>query len=127
MLAYFPDFGLFFAMTTTPHLWLVDPADRDARHGNQAGEPLTSTLPTLGISLATAATLSLRPASWRTVLSEALIGPLLSCPAFHAANSVWGGYGGRVYSTALATLCLEVYYRFMPLYAQAANRQSSLR
>lgn len=29
-------------------------------------------------------------------------------------NSVWGGYGGRVYSTALATMCLEVYYRYNP-------------
>lgn len=26
----------------------------------------------------------------------------------------WDGYGGRVYATALATLCLEAYYRFMP-------------
>jgi hypothetical protein len=41
-------------------------------------------------------------------------------------SDVWGSYGGRVYTTALATLTLEVYYRFLPLYAEAtpavANR-----
>jgi hypothetical protein len=36
------------------------------------------------------------------------------------ADSVWGGYGGRVYTTALAALCLEVYYRFLPLYVEVA-------
>ncbi len=30
-------------------------------------------------------------------------------------NTIWGGYGGRVYTTALATLCLEVYYRYLPV------------
>ena len=34
-------------------------------------------------------------------------------------DTVWGGYGGRVYSTAMAALCLEVYYRYLPLYATA--------
>jgi hypothetical protein len=35
-------------------------------------------------------------------------------------ETVWGSYGGRVYSTALATLCLEVYYRYLPVYEQPA-------
>jgi hypothetical protein len=38
-----------------------------------------------------------------------------------APDTQWGGYGGRVYSTALATLCLEVYYRYLPLYAKTAD------
>jgi hypothetical protein len=33
-------------------------------------------------------------------------------------DDLWGGYGGRVYSTALATLCLEVYYRYLPIHGR---------
>ncbi len=34
---------------------------------------------------------------------------------------VWGSYGGRVYSTALACMCLEVYYRYLPIYEQSGS------
>lgn len=30
------------------------------------------------------------------------------------ADTTWGGYGGRVYTTALSAMCLEVYYRYVP-------------
>ena len=30
----------------------------------------------------------------------------------------WGGYGGRIYSTSLSALSLEVYYRYLPLHVQ---------
>ena len=35
-------------------------------------------------------------------------------------DPVWGPHGGRVFSTAMATLCLEVYYRYLPLYQTAS-------
>jgi len=31
-------------------------------------------------------------------------------------DTVWGSYGGRVYTTAMAALCLEAYYRYLPLW-----------
>ncbi|MBX3411903.1 MAG: hypothetical protein KF708_04235 [Pirellulales bacterium] len=38
-------------------------------------------------------------------------------------TDVWGGYGGRPYTTALGALCLEVYYRYLPLYSHTAKRE----
>jgi hypothetical protein len=32
------------------------------------------------------------------------------------ARCIWGGHGGRIYTTALACMCLEVYYRYLPIY-----------
>lgn len=34
-------------------------------------------------------------------------------------DDIWGGYGGRVYTTSMAALCLEVYYRYLPLIEKA--------
>jgi hypothetical protein len=65
---------------------------------------------------------------WNQALQKTLIdsqrksGPLAGS---WDPESVWGGYGGRVYTTALATLCLEVYYRFLPLYLQASGDRAA--
>ncbi|MFO0943077.1 MAG: hypothetical protein U0930_20270 [Pirellulales bacterium] len=42
-------------------------------------------------------------------------------------DGIWGGYGGRVYSTAMSCLCLEVYYRYLPLYQRSAVSNPSLQ
>ena len=31
-------------------------------------------------------------------------------------DSLWGGHGGRAYTTAISALTLEVYYRYLPIY-----------
>lgn len=57
--------------------------------------------------------------TWNTALQQRLLAAQETSGEFAgswAPDSVWGGYGGRIYSTALAALCLEVYYRYLPLY-----------
>lgn len=52
--------------------------------------------------------------TWNTALRDTLIGTQITQGADTGSwppTDVWGAYGGRIYSTALATLCLEVYYR----------------
>ncbi len=57
--------------------------------------------------------------AWNQALRDNLVASQRT--SGHAAGSwdphpPWGDYGGRVFSTALSTLSLEVYYRFLPLY-----------
>jgi hypothetical protein len=58
---------------------------------------------------------------WNTALKETLIAAQVSAGENSGSwdpDNAWGRHGGRVYSTALAALCLEVYYRYLPLYAE---------
>ena len=60
---------------------------------------------------------------WNTAVATQLVG-LQNREGIQAGSwdpdGVWGGYGGRIYSTALGALCLEVYYRFLPVYGKRA-------
>ena len=48
--------------------------------------------------------------TWNAALKDRLLSTQ-SADGSWPADTVWGGYGGTVYTTAMATLCLEVYYR----------------
>jgi hypothetical protein len=53
--------------------------------------------------------------SWNGALTQVLVNSqLIEGPEAGSwePNCIWGGYGGRVYSTAIAAMCLEVYYRY---------------
>ena len=51
--------------------------------------------------------------------SQASVGPQAGS---WKPNTVWGACGGRIYATAVATLCLEAYYRYTPT-TRAADRR----
>ncbi|MGD9632724.1 MAG: hypothetical protein AB7G28_24080 [Pirellulales bacterium] len=53
--------------------------------------------------------------TWNTALTLTLVNSQLADGPEAGSwepNCIWGGYGGRVYSTAVAAMCLEVYYRY---------------
>ena len=59
--------------------------------------------------------------AWNSALTKALLqGRNTSGPAKGSWDPVCllGVRGGRIYTTAVGALCLEVYYRFLPLYKQ---------
>jgi Squalene-hopene cyclase C-terminal domain len=47
---------------------------------------------------------------WNEALKRRLLATQRSDGSW-SADTVWGGYGGTVYTTSMATLCLETYYR----------------
>jgi hypothetical protein len=106
---------------------------RNSPTGREAGDFLLDQLPGDGRAnfyywyYATLATYQLQGVHWQqwnAALRAALVdsqsnrGPTAGS---WAPDTVWGGYGGRVYTTALATLCLEVYYRYLPECVEAAS------
>lgn len=55
--------------------------------------------------------------AWNDALTAVLLSKQVSDgPEAGSWNTdcLWGGYGGRVYTTAMSTMCLEVYYRYAP-------------
>jgi hypothetical protein len=105
---------------------LALPAQREAE------QMLLSNLPGVGQDnvyywyYATLALFQLQNESWRT-WNQALKSHLLKTqnPGYSdqagswTPDQIWGGYGGRIYSTAMSCLCLEVYYRYLPLYQRS--------
>jgi hypothetical protein len=51
--------------------------------------------------------------TWNDALVSTLL-PIQNDDGSWPADSVWGGYGGTVYTTSMAALTLEVYYRYGP-------------
>lgn len=66
---------------------------------------------------------------WNSELQRVLLSQQVSSGAVAGSwdpNGLWAGYGGRIYSTALATLCLEVYYRYQPMGQTAGQATANL-
>ena len=63
--------------------------------------------------------------TWNTELKKVLLPSQIQSGRGQGswpANGPWSGYGGTIYSTSMAALCLEVYYRYLPIYEIAKDR-----
>jgi len=62
--------------------------------------------------------------TWNDAMTQAIVSTQITDgrdAGSWTANTVWGGYGGRIYTTAMATMCLEVYYRYVPMPGQRSR------
>jgi hypothetical protein len=112
---------------------------RDNRAGDEAGDYLLQELPGQGDAnlyywyygtLGMYQLQGVRWQRWNAALQANLLHTQRSEGELAGSwdpDATWGAYGGRVYGTALATLCLEVYYRFLPLYVEAAGRDQNTK
>ena len=99
---------------------------------NEAGDYLLTELPGSGVAndyywyYATIAMYQLQGdywQRWNEALQTTLLGRQVKDGPLAGSwntDTLWGGYGGRVYTTSIATLALEVYYQFLPLYGETA-------
>lgn len=138
--SYRPNQPISHAMTAEALVcWQFLGIPREHPAGNEAGDYLLSQVPGEGkINLyywyyATLGMYQLQGPHWQR-WNDALQATLVerqrktgTLAGSWDPETVWGGYGGRVYSTALAALCLEVYYRFLPLYVDAAPADGRTR
>ncbi|MGE0605895.1 MAG: hypothetical protein AB7O62_02125 [Pirellulales bacterium] len=107
--------------------------DRSNPASDEAGDYIMRELP--GESTAnfyywyygTLATFHLQGEHWQT-WNKALKRTLLRLQRTEGEESgswdpdpLYGKHGGRIYSTAMGALCLEVYYRYLPLYSQSPH------
>lgn len=119
--------------------WQFLGIDREHPACNEAADYVVGELPGDGIYnlyywyYATLGTYQLQDVHWRQwndALRDALVsrqvkeGPLAGS---WDTGALWAGHGGRVYTTALASLTLEVYYRFLPIYGGVAAKENRVR
>lgn len=119
--SYRPGFGATRTMTSESlacRMWLD--AERNMEQVQEATDYILKQLPSQtrpDLYYWYYGSLALRQAggpgwqTWSSAMSRVVPALQLSDGSW-AADTKWGGYGGKVYSTAMAVLCLESFYRY---------------